>query len=182
LHPGAILASLADEVRLRVLAAVVLGATTEDAVSAATGLSRRQVRRALERLDRGGLVVGWGAGELSVPVERLRQSARLAGRMRLGDDVKDLGATPAQAAVLRGFLVDGQLVSIPAARSKRMVLLDFLAQRFEPGRVYPEREVNRRLGAVHDDCAALRRYLVDEEFLERRGGFYWRAGGSFETD
>jgi hypothetical protein len=182
LHPGAILASLADELRLRVLAAVVLGATTEDAVSTATVLSKRQVRRALERLARGGLVVGWGAGELSVPVERLRQSARLAGRMRQADDARDLGATPAQAAVLRGFLVDGQLVSIPAARSKRMVLLDFLAQRFEPGRVYPEREVNRLLGAVHDDCAALRRYLVDEEFLERRGGFYWRAGGSFETD
>jgi hypothetical protein len=136
----------------------------------------------LERLRSSGLLVGLGDGDLAVPVERLRQSARLAGRMRQTDDAKDLGATPEQAAALRGFLVDGRLVSIPAARRKRMVLLDFLAQRFEPGRVYPEREVNRMLGAVHDDFAALRRYLVDEEFLERRGGFYWRAGGSFETD
>jgi hypothetical protein len=182
LHPGAVLASLADEVRLRVLAAVVLGAASDEAVASATGLSLRLVRRALERLRSGGLVIGLGDGDLSVPVERLRQSARLAGRMRQTDDAKDLGATPEQAAALRGFLVDGRLVSIPAARRKRMVLLDFLAQRFEPGRVYPEREVNRLLGAVHDDFAALRRYLVDEEFLERRGGFYWRAGGSFETD
>lgn len=29
--------------------------------------------------------------------------------------------------------------------------------------------------------AALRRYLVDEEFLHRRDGFYWRAGGTFEV-
>jgi hypothetical protein len=176
------LASLADEVRLRVLAAVVLGAASDDAVASVTGLPLRQVRRALERLGSGGLVVGLAEGELSVPIERLRQSARLAGRMRQAGDAKDLGATPEQAAVLRGFLVDGRLVSIPAARNKRVVLLDFLAQRFEPGRVYPEGEVNRLLGTVHDDFAALRRYLVDEEFLERRGGFYWRAGGSFETD
>ena len=33
-----------------------------------------------------------------------------------------------------------------------------------------------------DEEAALRRYLVDEEFLERRQGFYWRAGGTFELD
>ena len=41
-----------------------------------------------------------------------------------------MSATPEQTAVLRGFLVDGRLVSIPAARNKRMVLLDFLAQRY----------------------------------------------------
>ena len=140
------------------------------------------MRRALDRLRRGGLVVASSGGQLTVPVERLRQSARLAGRMRQTDDARDLGATPEQAAALRGFLVDGRLVSIPAARAKRLVLLDFLAQRFEPGKVYPERKVNLMLGGVHDDFAALRRYLVDEEFLERRGGFYWRAGGSFETE
>jgi hypothetical protein len=186
LHPGAVLASLGDETRLRVFSAVALGATSEESVAQATGLDRRQVRRALDRLGGAGLVVGRGLGpgegELSVAVEQLRQSARLAGRMRQADDAKELGATPEQAAVLRGFLVDGRLVSIPAARGKRMVLLDFLAQRFEPGRVYPERKVNLLLGRVHDDFAALRRYLVDEEFLERRGGFYWRSGGSFEVE
>ena len=30
--------------------------------------------------------------------------------------------------------------------------------------------------------AALRRYLVDEGFLERRDGFYWRVGGTFDID
>jgi hypothetical protein len=81
--------------------------------------------------------------------------------------------------VRRAFLRDGRLVGIPARRSKRLVVLDFLAQAFEPGRRYPEREVNRRLRAYHDDVAALRRYLVDEGFLERDRGEYWRAGGSY---
>ena len=59
------------------------------------------------------------------------------------------------------------------------MVLDFLSMQFEPGRAYPERDVNFMLGKFHADYAALRRHLVDEGFLERRDGFYWRAGGTF---
>ena len=34
------------------------------------------------------------------------------------------------------------------------------------------------LGMLHPDYAALRRYLVDEEFLSRSHGEYWRTGGT----
>lgn len=85
-------------------------------------------------------------------------------------------------AVLRAFVQEGRLISIPAKRSKRLVLLDLLAQEFEPGIHYSEHEVNLRLCRWHRDVAALRRYLVDEGFLDRSGGGgdYWRAGGSFD--
>jgi hypothetical protein len=86
------------------------------------------------------------------------------------------------AAVLRNFVTDGRLRQIPANKAKRRVVLDWLALRFEPGKTYPERDVNLLLGMAHSDVAALRRYLVDEEFLERRDGFYWRAGGTFDVD
>jgi hypothetical protein len=33
------------------------------------------------------------------------------------------------------------------------------------------------LRRFHPDVAALRRYLVDEGFLDREAGVYWRAGG-----
>jgi hypothetical protein len=83
--------------------------------------------------------------------------------------------------ILRTFLDDeGRLITLPAKRTKRLVVLDHLAQRFEPGERYPEAEVNRRLRAVHDDVAMLRRYLVDEGFLDRAGGIYWRIGGSVD--
>lgn len=42
--------------------------------------------------------------------------------------------------------------------------------------------MNLLLGMAHPDVAALRRHLVDEGFLERRDGFYWRAGGTFAID
>jgi hypothetical protein len=60
-------------------------------------------------------------------------------------------------------------------------VLDWLAQEFEPGNVYPEATVNETLRRYHPDCAALRRYLVEEDFMDRRDGFYWRAGGTFDV-
>ena len=82
--------------------------------------------------------------------------------------------------MLRSFVRDGRLVSIPAVRSKRLVVLDRLSQEFEPGKRYSEKMVNLILGRWHADTAALRRYLVDEGFLERAAGEYWRAGGTVE--
>jgi hypothetical protein len=76
---------------------------------------------------------------------------------------------------------DGRITTMPAKRSKRLVLLDHVAGRFEVGVRYPELEVNSKLRAVFDDYVALRRYLIDEGFLARANGEYWRIGGTVET-
>ena len=82
-------------------------------------------------------------------------------------------------AVLRSFLApDGTLTSIPTKIRKRLVVLDRLSQEFEPGEKFTENEVNNRLRAFHPDVAALRRYLVEEGFLDRADGQYWRSGGT----
>src|SRR4051794_8194695 len=169
---------LAEDDRLRVFAALVLGSTSAGDVEEVTGLDHQRVVRALERLTSGGLVEAAPAGGLRARTERFKAAARRAAAARPQFDAKEIGATPEQAEVLRNFLVDGRLTSIPAQRSKRRVVLDFLSQQFEPGQAYPERDVNMKLGLYHRDYAALRRYLVDEEFLERRDGFYWRGGGA----
>jgi hypothetical protein len=77
-----------------------------------------------------------------------------------------------------GNFVDGdrRLLAVPAQRKKRMAVLRWLAEEFQPGRRHPEAEVNRVIGRHHDDFAALRRHLVDEELMQRRDGVYWRTG------
>jgi hypothetical protein len=80
---------------------------------------------------------------------------------------------------LRRYVRDGRISVLPARRAPRLLLLDRVAQAFEPGRRYPELAVNEVLNAVYDDHAALRRYLVDEELLSRTpDGTYWRSGGT----
>ena len=46
-------------------------------------------------------------------------------------------------------------------------MLERIASEFEPGVRYDEKEVNAIVGAFFNDYAALRRYLVDEGFLDR---------------
>ena len=79
---------------------------------------------------------------------------------------------------MRALFRRGRIVAIPRTPELRLSLLRHLAGRFEPGRTYREPEVNAVLREVHDDHAALRRYLVDEGLLVRSddGASYRRAG------
>ena len=79
---------------------------------------------------------------------------------------------------LRVFVRDGRITAMPAKRTRRLLLLDQVAQAFEPGRRYPEAAVDEILKAISDDHCSLRRYLVDESFMSRNAGIYWRAGGT----
>ena len=80
---------------------------------------------------------------------------------------------------LRAFIIDGRITAVPARQTRRRLLLDQVAQAFEPGRRYPEQVVNDILRPLFADYCALRRYLVDEDFLSRTpGGIYWRIGGT----
>lgn len=84
--------------------------------------------------------------------------------------------------VLGNFLdAGGRLHTIPSKRAKLVVVLDFLAQAFEPGLRYPESRVNEILGEFHPDHAALRRYLVEHGFLDRADSLYWRSGGTVDV-
>jgi len=79
---------------------------------------------------------------------------------------------------LRPFTGHGRIETMPARHTRRHLLLDQIAQAFEPGVRYSERQVSQFLGALHTNCAALRRYLVDEDLLSRSDGQYWRSGGT----
>jgi hypothetical protein len=89
--------------------------------------------------------------------------------------------SPGDQRILETFVKDGRLVIMPTRRHKRLVVLDHIAQRFELGHTYPEAQVDEILRSFHDDHAALRRYLVDEGFLTRDNGVYWRTGGSVDA-
>ena len=170
---------LAQGDRLRCVAALVLGASTVEEVAAAAGLSVRRAGQALSRLVDGGLVESDPHGYRLLE-EELRATARAAASAVPAADEHG-EAPPAVARVLRAFVKDGRQTSIPAVRSNRQVLLDLLAQDFEPGRRFSEQQVNDLLRLRHEDTAYLRRALVDEGFMDRSGGRYWRIGGTVET-
>lgn len=93
----------------------------------------------------------------------------------LANDLRGLSNDDAEV-VLR-FLRRGRLLGLPAKRSRRMPVYRWLVSKFEPGREYPESEVNEILARYHPDFALLRRELVVERFLDRAKGVYWRIDG-----
>lgn len=88
------------------------------------------------------------------------------------------------AHVYRIWVRDGRLIGLPAKRNRRLPLLDLVAQDFEPGRSYTANEIDEILARWHPDTAALGRYLVDEQFMDRLpdGSRWWRCGGTVDLD
>lgn len=177
LDATALVGLLADPDRRAAFAALVLGADSIDEVVARTGLPVPRVTTAVGRLASAGLVVELD-GALHVLGEAFALAAR-AAKSAARDGVVVPGGVEGEAAkVFAAFVRDGRITQIPAAHGKRLVLLDWLAQDFEIGRRYSEKMVNLILGKRHADTAAWRRYLVDEGFLSREHGEYWRSGGT----
>ena len=180
LEAGELIGLLADDDRRKVIAAMVLGASTTAEIERASGLDLRRTVRALSRLVSSGLVEEGQRDEHMLLERAFALAARaLAAERPARDEHGD--APPDEARVLRAFVKDGRLTSIPSAWGKRRIVLEWLAQRFEPGRRYSEAMVNLSLGQVHADTAALRRYLVDDGFLSRDHGEYWRTGGRVDA-
>ncbi len=158
---------------MRAFAAVVLGASTASEVADRAGLTLREAAEALRRLADGGLVTA--TEPLRAHIDVFTESARATAASRPAPEALD--PDQARAAVLRSFIVDGALASIPASQGKRRIVLEHICTMFEPGVKYPEREVDAMLRAWHPDYVSLRRYLVDEDLLARDAGLYWRIGG-----
>jgi hypothetical protein len=174
---------LADPARLRVVAALALGADSLDTVRTVTGLDARASTRAVTRLVDAGLVERDTQGGLVLLEAAFALAARSEAARRAAHDpsvAEHPDAGREEAKVLRTFVRNERIVQIPAQHQKRLIVLDWLAQQFEPGRRYTEAMVNLVIGRIHPDTAALRRYLVDDGFLDRDHGEYWRIGGRVE--
>ena len=173
---------LAEPVRMKVFAALVLGAESTAQAAQFAGVSAREAAVAVHRLAEAGLVES--VGERTVArTEVFADIARAAAAPKPQDDH---GYTdPTVANVVGTFVRDGHLIGMPAQRARRVVVLEHLAQSFEPGVDYPETEVNTVLAGLAEggpvDHVTLRRYLVDEQLLRRDQGVYRRSGGRVDV-
>lgn len=182
----AVLAALLDPRRLAVAGALVDTRRTIDDVVEHTGLDRPDVLQAVGTLRQAGLVEHDG-DTYTLLAAVLRAAAASARHAELPmDPTIGYGMTDAERVVLSRFFRGRTLTTIPSDRAKRLIVLERLALEFDVGRHYSEPELNAVLDEFHPDVAALRRYLVDEEMLDRHHlddgrPEYWRASGRVPT-
>jgi hypothetical protein len=55
-----------------------------------------------------------------------------------------------------------------------LIILEKLAEEFEPDQRYTEKQVNQILLEFHEDVASLRRMMIDHKLMAREKGIYWR--------
>jgi len=179
--PDEILRALADPERLAIAGALARGARTSAALASDLGIAVSRIRKHLNRLTAAGVArLEPDRHTYRLDPETLRWAAEQVGPPR--DPGLALGAADGnEEAVLRSFFRDGRLREIPTKASKRRIVLERIALEFEPGIRYDERQVNAIVGRFFADHATLRRYLVDEGFLDREHGVYWRTGGRVDV-
>ncbi len=165
-----------DPVRLAVIGQAALGPVDVDEISARLAVPRREVLEAMGRLRAARLLSDHGLDrEVLTDI-----AASLPRDVPADPELVGEQWNPDEAEILSRFFSGTRLSSIPTQRAKRLIVLERLAQEFDPGVRYPEKQVNFMLQLFHADYAALRRYLVDEGLLTRADGVYWRTGGRFD--
>ncbi len=179
--PEEILRALADPERLVITGTLARGDATAADLARAADIEIERARRHLNRLTAVGVVrLDDDRRTYRLDPETLRWAAERVGPPR--DAGLSLGAASEdEASVLRTFFRGGRLTEIPVKEAKRRIVLERIALEFEPGVRYDERTVNAIVGRFYADHAALRRSLVDEGFLDRESGRYWRSGGRLDV-
>jgi len=76
--------------------------------------------------------------------------------------------------VVSNFVKNDHIEKLPAQRSKRKYLLEYILAQFEPSRVYSEAEVNRTISRYHDDFCTVRREFIVEGMMDRVDDRYRR--------
>lgn len=183
------LKALTDPNRLRVAGACAAGSRTAAALAAELAMPEPAVRRHLDRLVATGLVEPQPGSGYTLRVDAIhvlgRRLAALDTEAPAGSVVLRTDGTAwpaAEAKVIRGFIRDDRLITIPAHERKRQIVIRYLIDRcFTEDRPYPEKEVNQRLALFHPDVATLRRAMVDEGLLVRANGLYRRPDAADAT-
>ena len=169
--------ALADESRLKIVGILAQEERSVDELAVMLNLKEPTVSHHLAKLKEIGIVSMTPDGNRHR--YRLETSAlhMLSKEILMEETVASVAASTTEdawdARVLTTFIDGDQITAIPRSYKKRMVIVNWLAGKFEPGVRYPEKQVNELIARHHPDYATFRRELIDAHVMEREGGVYW---------
>jgi biotin operon repressor len=174
--------ALADRNRLKLIGLLTHKESSVEELAAMLDISASTVSHHLAKLSEIGLVTARAEGYYSVyrlETETLEKMAReMLSEQTLPDVAKDLDRKAYDRKVLKDYLnEDGTIHQLPTNQRKLDVILRYLAEQFEFGKKYTEKQVNELIGALNEDISGLRRDLISMKYMdrERDGSAYWRV-------
>lgn len=169
---------LADRSRLQILKSLAQEDMYVERLAQRLGLTPPTISFHLKKLSDAGVVTSYKTQYYTMYA--LEKSVFMTSILELiqeKSDEADLQQQRDEAyrqKVLDSFFAYGKLKSIPTQKKKERIVLEELANAFEYGRTYTEREVNIILADYYDDFCTLRRDMVGENLLARDHQTYWR--------
>ena len=169
---------LSDASRLRIIQSLTQGDMYTELLAERLGLTPSTVSFHMKKLEDAGLVLS--RKEQYYTVYSLNREV-------LEKTVYDLAASEPEQIdeqqkreeayrqkVLKAFYDYDKLRAIPVQRKKKLICYERIAERFEFGRVYEEKEVNEIISPIYADYCTIRRDMISEGILRRDGGRYVR--------
>jgi predicted transcriptional regulator len=174
--------ALADANRLKIVGLLARQPYSVEQLAAILNLRPSTVSHHLSKLAEVGLVSARANSYYNI--YQLEEAALQKTRLLFSNEdltaaIEGVNLDAYDHKVLEDYLLPGgRLKTIPAQRKKLEVVLRYVAQSFEIGIRYSEKQVNEILSRYHEDTATLRRELVGYGVMQREtgGGAYWRAG------
>ena len=169
---------LSDASRLRIIQSLTQGDMYTELLAERLGLTPSTVSFHMKKLEDAGLVLS--RKEQYYTVYSLNREV-------LEKTVYDLAASEPEQIdeqqkreeayrqkVLKAFYDYDKLRAIPVQRKKKLICYERIAERFELGRVYEEKEVNEIISPIHEDYCTIRRDMIGDGFFSREGNRYTR--------
>ncbi|MGI0494621.1 metalloregulator ArsR/SmtB family transcription factor [Alkalinema pantanalense CENA528] len=170
--------ALSDENRLKLLGILAQRECSVEEMAALLNLKAPTVSHHLAKLKALNLVLLNPEGNTHLYRLNAEQLQFLSRDLLSSEQLQTLAQSVQPEAwettVLKAFVENDRIRTIPAARKKRFVVLKWLVEKIAPDRDYSEKEINTLLKQHHEDCATLRRELIGYQLMSRKDGNYRR--------
>ncbi|QIR38482.1 metalloregulator ArsR/SmtB family transcription factor [Tolypothrix sp. PCC 7910] len=185
---------LADESRLKIVGILANQECSVEELAVLLQLKEPTVSHHLSKLKELNLVTMRPEGNsrfYQLDSEALQNiSKEIFTPEKIASLIEDVNTEAWESKVLSNYIdtnannleVVQRLKEIPSSRKKRLVILKWLASKFEEGVQYPEITVNETLKRYHPDYATLRRELIGYKLMQREDGVYWRHSVDAKTN
>lgn len=162
---------LADKSRLQILRSLAIEDMDVERLAQRLGITPPTVSFHLKKLADAGAVTSYKNQYYMMYAlnKSVFETTVLAILQQQSDEADAQAQRDAQyrQRVIDAFFEYGKLKSIPAQKKKERIVLEVIAQAFECGRLYSEREVNLIIADFFDDFCTIRRDMVGEGLFSR---------------
>lgn len=170
---------LADKSRLQILKSLVQEEMYVERLAERLGLTPATISFHLKKLEDAGAVTS--RKEQYYTMYSIRQEIFMTNIMDIIKEESDEADEQKQRdeayreKVIAAFFEYGRLKAIPSQRKKERICLEEIAKAFEIGKVYDETQVNEKIQEFFEDYCTIRRDMISERIMERKGTEYIRV-------